>query len=217
MKKRKKLRIVIGDQNLSSWSMRPWLVLKASGLPFEQTKILLDRPDTAKLIKRFSPSGRVPVLIDGTQTVWDSLAICEYIAELAPEKNLWPADARLRAQARSYVAEMHSGFTALRSQCSMDLSLKIKIKHLLPQTADDISRILELWKSALAKSQGPFLFGDFGIVDAYYAPVVMRFISYGIDIRDAQIRAYMKRISAHPAVKAWIAAAKKEKAFYARF
>jgi glutathione S-transferase len=217
MKKGKKLRIVIGDQNLSSWSMRPWLVLVASGLPFEEIKILLDRPDTAKRIKRYSPSGRVPVLLDGTRTIWDSLAICEYIAELAPDKNLWPSDSQMRAEARSYVAEMHSGFAALRSQCSMDIGLKTKMKHLMPQTAADISRILELWKKALAQSKGPYLFGEFGIVDAFYAPVVMRFLSYGIEVRDAKIRAYMSRIKNHSAVKKWIAGAKKEKPHYQKF
>lgn len=217
MKKQNKLKIVIGDQNLSSWSMRPWLVLKTSGLPFSQIKILLDRPNTGRQIARFSPTGKVPVLIDGSTTVWDSLAICEYIAELAPDKLLWPQEPRLRAIARSYVAEMHSGFPALRSQCSMDISLRIQAKHLLPQTISEIERILDLWKQALKKSKGPFLFGDFGIADAFFAPVVMRFISYGIIIKDAQIKAYIKRIDSHSAVKAWKAGSKKEKPFFAKF
>lgn len=191
--------------------MRPWVALKASGLPFKQTKILLDRPDTKKKISRYSPTGKVPVLIDGSTVVWDSLAICEYIAELAPQ--LWPKSTRDRATARSYAAEMHSGFQDLRNQLSMDIQLRIKVNHLTTGTVQDIERILEMWKIALKKSKGPFLFGDFCIADAFFAPVVMRFESYGISIKDKTALKYMRAIQTHPAVKAWIAAGRKEKSY----
>lgn len=217
MRKNQNLKLIIGDKNLSSWSMRPWLVLKSSGLPFDEIKIALDRPETAEQLAEHSPSGRVPVLVDGGMYVWDSLSICEYIAELAPDKELWPADPRERAIARSYVAEMHSGFQSLRDQMSMDLSLRMKIKHIAPQTVANIQRILDLWASALEYSGGPFLFGSFGIVDAFYAPVVFRFISYGIKIKNPRLQKYMKAIVAQPAVNSWVQAAKKEKSYQVTF
>ncbi len=161
------LLLVIGDKNLSSWSMRPWLVLKATKLPFREVKILLDRPDTARKIRRVSPTGKVPVLIHGKTVIWDSLAICEYLHELAPDKDLWPKDASERAIARSYVSEMHSGFPHIRSQLSMDITLRTKIKHLNDSTKLEIERVLALWSDALKKSGGPYLFGNFGIVDSF--------------------------------------------------
>lgn len=206
-----KLKIYIGDKNLSSWSMRPWLVLNQSGLKFSEHKILLDTPKTEANLKKNSPSMKVPVLQFGDLKIWDSLAICEFIAELAPDKNLWPSDPFERALARSYVSEMHSGFTSLRGQLSMDIRLRMKINHLSPATLSDIRRILSLWKSALKNSKGPFLFGEFGIVDAFYAPVVCRFISYGISIKDPVILKYMKTVTSQPHVSKWIAAAHKEK------
>jgi len=217
MKKRKPLKIIIGDQTFSSWSMRPWLVLHHSGLPFTQIKILLDHPDTKRRILRHSPSGRVPVLLDGGLTVWDSLAIAEYLAELAPNRQLWPSDPKLRARARAYAAEMHSGFASLRQECSMNLHLRVKATHMTAGAVADIHRVVAMWKGALREKHGDFLFGEFGIVDAFFAPVVTRFISYGIDIRDASVRAYMKRVMNHPSVQAWVAGAKKEKAFYLKF
>jgi len=218
MKKTESLELIIGDKNLSSWSMRPWLVLKASGLPFKETKILLDRPDTAKKIKKHSPTGKVPVLKHGSRfPIWDSLSICEYIAELAPEKNLWPEDPEWRGIARSFAAEMHSGFTSLRSQLSMDIQLRTQIKHLTPQTIADIDRILHIWKMSMKTLGGPYLFKDFTIADAFFAPVVMRFVSYGIEISDKPTRAYMNHILKNPHVKEWIAGAKKEKAHIVKF
>ncbi|MBY0386298.1 glutathione S-transferase family protein [bacterium] len=205
------LKLVIGDKNLSSWSMRAWLVAKASELTFEEILIPLDQPNTSAEIRRYSPSLKVPCLIHGDLQIWDSLAICEYIAELAPSKNLWPISPKLKAIARSYVSEMHSGFTGLRSQLSMDLRLKMEIRHLTPQTIDDIQRILSLWTEALNKSKGPFLFGEFGIADAFYAPVVFRFYSYGIQIESPMIKKYMNEIEQYPHVKNWYAAALNEK------
>lgn len=207
----KQLKLVIGDKNLSSWSMRAWLVAKASELPFEEILIPLDQPNTSAEIRKYSPSLKVPCLIHEDLRVWDSLAISEYIAELAPNKKLWPSDPQLKAMARSYACEMHSGFTGLRSQLSMDLSLKMQIRHLSPQTINDIQRILTLWTDALNLSKGPFLFGDFGIADAFYAPVVFRFISYGIHIESPLIKNYMNHIERYPHVQSWYAAALTEK------
>lgn len=204
-------KLVIGDKNLSSWSMRAWLVAKASELLFEEILIQLDQPNTSAEIRKFSPSLKVPCLIHGDLHIWDSLAISEYIAELAPNKNLWPTNPKLKAIARSYVSEMHSGFMGLRSQLSMDLRLKMEIRHLTPQTIDDIQRILSLWTEALSKSKGPFLFGEFGIADAFYAPVVFRFYSYGIQIESPIIRSYMSQIEQHEHVKSWYTAALTEK------
>lgn len=213
----KDLQLVIGDKNLSSWSMRPWLVLQASGLAYKEVQVLLDRPDTAKKLKRLSPSQRVPVLNHRDLQIWDSLAICEYIHELAPDKNLWPKDSKKRAIARSLVAEMHSGFSSLRSQLSMDITLRTKIKHLSPQTVADINRIVSILSASLKKSKGPFLFGDFGIVDAFYAPVIFRFQSYGIDIKNPVFCKYKDAILKHPAVQEWVRGAKKERPYYSKF
>lgn len=196
------MKLVIGDKNLSSWSMRAWLAAKASKLQIEEILIPLDQPQTKTEIQKWSPSGRVPCLIDGDLQIWDSLAICEYLAELSDQK-LWPKNPKERALARAYVSEMHSGFPGLRSQLSMDLRLKIEVRHLTAQTIADIERILFLWTQALKKSKGPFLFGEFGIVDAFYAPVVFRFLSYGIQIKSEMIRKYMAEIQSHKHVKNW--------------
>lgn len=209
------LILVIGNKNLSSWSLRPWLVLKASGLKFKEINIELDTSKTTEIIKKYSPTGKVPVLIHGDLHVWDSLAISEYIAELAadlvPEKNLWPADIQDRARARSYVSEMHSGFMSLRSQLSMDISLRIKIKHLVPGTISDIQRIINIMDESLKNSKGPYLFGEFGIVDAYYAPVFFRFQSYGIEIKNKRVQKYMQTILKLDIVQDWVKASQKEK------
>ncbi|MGE0631107.1 MAG: glutathione S-transferase family protein [Pseudobdellovibrionaceae bacterium] len=211
MAKSEKIQLVIGDKNLSSWSMRPWLVLKQSGLAFEEIKILLDRPETKKRIRAHSPSGKVPCLVHGDLKIWESLAIAEYVAELAPGKKLWPESPEERALARSYAAEMHAGFSCLRSQLSMDLQLRTKAHHLNPGTISDIERILELWTQALEASKGPFLFGTFGIVDAFFAPVVCRFVSYGIEIQNKKALGYVDNILKHSSMKVWLAEAKKEK------
>lgn len=205
------LSLVIGDKNLSSWSMRAWLAAKASGLPFQEILIPLDQAETKLELNKYSPSSRVPCLIHGDLRIWDSLAICEYLAELAPNKDLWPVDQQTRAIARSYVAEMHSGFSGLRSQLSMDIRLKMEIRHLTPQTIEDIKRILSLWTEALKKSKGPFLFGGFGIADAFYAPVVFRFVSYGVQIQSPIIKQYMQQIQNHEHVEKWVQAGLQEK------
>lgn len=211
------LLLVIGDKNFSSWSMRPWLALKHSGLKFTEKQVVLDSPDATRKILKFSPTGKVPALIHGKTTIWDSMAICEYINELAPRANLLPANPQLRALARSYIAEMHSGFSDLRSQLSMDIRLKIKAYHLVPGTVSDIRRISHLWEKALKKSGGPFLFGGFTIADAFYAPVVLRFESYGIDLSSKFCQNYQKNILKNEHVKNWIEHAKREKLFRPKF
>lgn len=211
-----KITLVIGDKNLSSWSMRPWLALKATGLKFKEVKVLLDWPDSDRKLRKWSPTGKVPLLILDGKKIWDSLAIIETLNEVAPG-TLWPEDFHLRALARSCVAEMHSGFPNLRNQLSMDIQLKIRVKHLTDETIDEIQRVVNIWKVALRKSKGPFLFGEFGAADAYFAPVVFRFLSYGIDIESRQIQKYMKAIENHPFVREWVKEALKEKAFQPRW
>lgn len=203
--------LIIGDKAYSSWSMRAWLIAVQSGLPFKETLIKLDTAKTADQIAKHSGSGKVPVLKHGKIQVWDSLAIAEYLNELSPEAHLWPQDPALRALARSYAAEMHSGFTSLRSQLSMDLQLKTQARHLTAGTITDIHRILDMWKAALRQSQGPYLFGDFSIADAFFAPVVFRFKSYGIQIKDKGLKAYMQNIEDHHGVQFWVEEALKEK------
>lgn len=203
--------LVIGDKTFSSWSMRAWLVAVQSGLPFREINVQLDTKTTAQQIAKHSPLGKVPVLRHGKITVWDSLAIAEYLHELSPQAQLWPADPELRAMARGYAAEMHSGFSSLRSQCSMDLRLKTKLTHLHKGTIADIERILEMWKVALKDNGGPYLFGEFCIADAFFAPVVFRFLSYGIEIKDKKVLEYMDNIQEHHGVQFWVEEARKEK------
>src|SRR3954452_17100946 len=184
------LKIVVGNKKYSSWSLRPWLVLKHAGVPFEETVVALDMPDTDANIRKYSPSGRVPALIDGELTVWDSLSICEYLNEKFPEKRLWPQDRARRAIARSLCAEMHSGFANLRNDCSMKIVQQYPYKPLRPETQKDVDRVVELWTRALRENGGPFLFGkEPCIADAYFAPVVSRFRTYSIPVTGA-VKAY---------------------------
>jgi glutathione S-transferase len=196
------LTLVIGNKNYSSWSLRPWLLLKVAGIPFREVKVLFDQPDTASTIARYSPSGRVPVLIDGAQPIWDSLAIAEYVAERFPEAGLWPADRALRAKARSISAEMHSGFQALRNSLNMD----IRGRYLKEWGADvqtDIDRILAIWKDCRSQAVGGrFLFGRFSIADAMYAPVATRFRTWPVKLDDVSA-AYRDEILALPAFREW--------------
>ena len=207
------LTLVIGNKANSSWSLRPWLVLKQAGLAFAETVIPLRQPDTAARIAEHSPSGRVPSLIDGGLTVWDSLAICEYVAELAPDARLWPADRAARAVARAVSAEMHSGFVSLRSTMSMDLKRDRKGQGMTEATAADIARIEALWADVRTRfgipAGGPFLFGAFTIADAMFAPVVTRLETYGVAV-SPESRAYMDAVLALPAMREWMAAAKDE-------
>ncbi|HEX3809026.1 MAG TPA: glutathione S-transferase family protein [Rhizomicrobium sp.] len=210
--------LVAGTKNWSSWSLRPYVALRATGAPFEEIVIPLRRsesPSTQDEIHKHSAAGRVPVLKieeEGkTHTVWDSFAICETLAERFPDAKLWPHDAFARARARSYAAEMHSGFAALRSTLSMDFARRIATPALDADTKADIARILTAWEHALAHhgDEGEFLFGHFSIADAMYAPVVSRFLTYGIDV-SANVRGYMDRMMALPAMRDWGSAAKRE-------
>jgi glutathione S-transferase len=201
------LTLVIGNKNYSSWSMRPWLVLVAFGIPFKEVMVLLDRADTGTNIAAYSACGKVPVLLAGTITVWDSLAICEYLAEQFPELHLWPQDVAARATARSVCAEMHSGFGGLRSAMSMNIKARFPGRGRTAAAQADIGRISEIWEECLSRfGHHEFLFGEFSIADAFFAPVVMRFRTYGVALAPA-LNAYCERVLAHPAVARWISEA----------
>lgn len=197
--------LVIGTRSWSSWSLRPYLALCATGVPFETVVIRLrDQPATRQNILAHSPAGKVPVLkmADGV-TVWDSLAICETLAERHPEAGLWPADAGLRAIARSYACEMHSGFPDVRDQLPMDFGRRLPLPELRDETRQQIARIIAAWQSALETHKGDFLFGDrLSVADCMYAPVVSRFVTYGVAVPPV-VQAYMDRIVALPAMVAW--------------
>ncbi|MBP6817981.1 MAG: glutathione S-transferase family protein [Ferrovibrio sp.] len=205
------LILVIGNKNHSSWSLRPWLALKAAGLAFEERLIGLRRPETKAEILRYSPSGKLPLLIDGALSVWDSLAICEYVAERAPQAGLWPEAADARAVARAVAAEMHSGFMPLRRDYSMDISRRFPDQG-SPEAKADAQRVQEIWRDCRARfgqSRGDFLFGGFGIADCMYAPVVTRFRTYGLAL-DPVSQAYCDAVMAHPAMREWCQAAEQE-------
>jgi glutathione S-transferase len=217
------MQLVIGNKNYSSWSMRPWVLMTHFDLPFEEVKMRIDGYEPGSEFKRrigaFSPAGRVPVLIDGELTVWDSLAISEYLAEKFPQRRLWPEDAHRRARARSVVAEMHSGFSALRSHFGMNVEARLpevgaRVLESEPAARADLQRVTALWEDALAESGGPFLFGEFSIADAFYAPVVTRLQTYGLPA-PAAATDYMARVLATPAVAAWMRGALEEKDFCA--
>lgn len=199
------LTLVIGNKNYSSWSMRPWLALRAGGIAFEEKLIpLYTGPADKQRILDINPAGKVPALIDGEVTVWDSLAIIEYAAERFPEAGLWPAHPASRAYARSISAEMHSGFSALRRECGMNLHRSIGPKTLSDNARADIARIQELWTDCRQRSErnGPFLFGSFTAADAMYAPVVHRFRTYAIEVT-TPVREYMGAMMAQPAFREW--------------
>jgi len=200
------LKLVIGNKNYSSWSMRPWLALRASSIPFEEIFIPLytnDAADKDRLLS-FSRSGKVPALIDGDITIWDSLAIIEYLAERFPEARLWPEDRARRAHARSISAEMHSGFMALRNECGMNLHRRVRAVELSADARANVARIEEIWIECRERraTSGPFLFGAFGAADAMFAPVVHRFRTYAIPVAP-QAAAYMETMMALPAFAEW--------------
>jgi glutathione S-transferase len=200
------LTLIIGNKNYSSWSMRPWLLLRQAGIPFEAVRIPLYVPGSEIDLAKWSPSGKVPALHDGGIRVWDSLAICEYLAERYPEHNLWPADAAARAVARSVSAEMHAGFGALRELMSMNIRARYPGQGRTPDCLADLERILAIWTDCRARfgSGGDFLFGCFGIADAMFAPVVLRFETYGVALEGAA-GAYAGAIRALPALREWVA------------
>ncbi|QBE63493.1 glutathione S-transferase family protein [Pseudoduganella lutea] len=198
------LTLVIGNKNLSSWSMRPWVAMTAFGIPFTEVRVQLDRPDTSGNIARYTHSGRVPVLLAGDITIWDSLAICEYLAEQFPDKHLWPQDVAARAMARSVCAEMHSSFAGLRGSMPMNISASLRGQGRTPETQADIGRVSEIWEECLCRfGHNEFLFGAFSLADAFFAPVVTRFNTYGVALPPA-LSAYCERVTRHPAVARWI-------------
>ncbi len=204
-------RIVIGSKAYSSWSLRPWLALRHVGVPFEEEVIPLRTPETRQRILAHSPAGKVPVLIHGKVIVWDSLAICEYLAERHPNAGLWPWDPAARALARSVSAEMHSGFQDLRRNLFMDLKRTIDVPERRAAAAADIARVVAIWRDCRDRfgDDGPFLFGRFSIADCMFAPVCTRFTTWGVEV-DADTRAYMDAVFALPAMKDWVEAAKAE-------
>jgi len=178
------MELLIGDKLWSSWSLRPWLALKHTGAPFTETLIRLRTEHTgADARAAGSPTGQIPVLKDGELTVWDSLAICEYLAETFPAAHLWPADPAARAQGRAAAAEMHSSFHSLRGECPMDLSLRSEVA-VSEATHDDLRRLVELWSGLLTRFGGPFLVGEWSIADAFFTPVATRLRSYGLHLSD---------------------------------
>lgn len=198
------MKLIIGNKRLSSWSLRPWLVANHFEIPFEEIVIPLDQPETTANILKYSPTAKVPVLMDGDLHIWDSLAIVEYFHEKYPEKNLWPKDFQARAWARSISAEMHSGFSDLRHHLSHDLQKNFKEFNWSPARTD-IDRVKAIWTECLKKSGGPYLFGSFSIADAMYAPVVNRFVSYAVPM-EGVVKEYVDTMRANPAHKLWIEA-----------
>jgi glutathione S-transferase len=199
------LTLYIGNKNYSSWSLRGWLMLKESGLAFEEVLVRLKEPDTRSELLRLSPSGQVPVLRHGPLTIWDSLAIGEYLAELCPEKRLWPQDRGSRALARSVAAEMHSGFAALRQHLPMNIRSSFPARGVTPEVQGEINRITSLWREQRRKAtegDGPFLFGHFTIADAMFAPVVSRFRTYKIEL-DELCQSYADTVWALPSYQEW--------------
>lgn len=205
------LTLVIGNKNYSSWSLRPWLFLKHVGVPFEEVRIPLNTPETHERLSQYSPSGRVPVLLDGSVTIWESLAICEYVAERFPQVQGWPTDHKERAVARSVAAEMHAGFSALRAELPMNC--RARRSGVVPSSAAqaDIERVISLWRLCRQSfgQGGPWLFGTFTIADAMFAPVVLRFYTYGTKLPDIA-REYLSTVNQHAAMQEWIEAAGNE-------
>jgi glutathione S-transferase len=207
--------LVVGNKNYSSWSLRPWLLLRQCGVPFAEDVLPLDTPEFAVRIAAYSGAGRVPVLVDGGRRIWDSLAICEYANERWLDGAGWPADLDRRALARSAAAEMHSGFAAMRAQLPMSVRRRPNAYRWDANAQRDIDRVQALWRQLRAGAgEGPFLLGAFGIVDAMFAPVCVRFRAYGADV-DATAAAYMATVFALPAFREWEAAALAETAVLA--
>jgi glutathione S-transferase len=215
------MQLYIGNKNYSSWSLRAWLLMMQMAIPFTEHRLSLSWDEGSpfkKTLLALAPSGRVPLLIDDDGfAVWDSLAITEYLAELYPGKPIWPADRHQRARARSLCAEMHSGFQALRNRCPMNIEASLpeigaRCATEWPDVAADLRRIDAMWSEQIRASGGPFLFGAFGAVDAFYAPVCARIRSYALPLR-AAASAYVERVHALPAMQAWCAAARDEHEF----
>jgi glutathione S-transferase len=205
------LKLIIGNKNYSSWSMRPWIAMKVAGIAFEETVISLNAPDFKAQVGAVSGTGKVPVLIDGAVQVWESLAILEYLAEKFPAAGIWPADAAARAHARTIANEMHAGFLPLRRLLPMNMWRPVIKRELTPEAAADVQRIEAIWSDCRSRfgQGGPFLFGRFGAADAMYAPVVARLHTYAVDVGGGT-RAYMNAVMALPVWREWHDAGVKE-------
>ena len=216
------LKLYIGNKNYSSWSMRPWVLLTQAGIAFEEVMVRFDSFDAGSQFKQallsLTPTGKVPVLVDssvaGGLVIWDTLAIAEYLAELFPQRQLWPQEPAARARARSVCAEMHAGFTALRGACPMNIEAALpEIGQLVwrdkPAVRADVARLVSMWRELLTQHGGPLLFGAFSIADAYFAPVCMRLKTYALPL-PTEIAAYVDRVAALPGVAAWVAQARAE-------
>jgi glutathione S-transferase len=206
------LTIYLGNKNYSSWSLRPWLVLKQTTVAFNEVVIPLYQPTSRETVLKYSPSGRVPALRHGDVTVWESLAICEYLAESFPTFDLWPKDPAARAVARAVSAEMHAGFRALREHLPMNVRSSFPGRAIAPEAQADINRVMSIWRDCRArfgKTGGEFLFGNFSIADAMYAPVVTRFRTYKVEL-EREAEAYCETIMALPAMQEWVVAARDE-------
>ena len=215
------IQLYIGNKNYSSWSMRPWVLLRQADIGFEEVLVRFDSFEAGSHFKQtvapVNPVGKVPVLVHDGLVVWDTLAIAEYVAEQFPDKQLWPADRKARARARSICAEMHSGFAALRSACPMNIEAHLPEVGALalrdqPAVRADLARIVTMWTELLHAHGGPLLFGGFSVADAYFAPVVMRLKTYALPV-PLEVAAYMDRVCALPGVKAWVDGALAEQDF----
>jgi glutathione S-transferase len=215
------LKLTIGNKNYSSWSMRPWVLLKQADIAFEEVMVRFDSFEADSAFKNalvgLSPTGKVPLLVDGDLAIWDTLAIAEYVAEQFPEKQLWPADKAARARARSICAEMHSGFTGLRSNCPMNIEANLADTGALiwrdkPGVRADVQRLVDMWGALLQRHGGPLLFGHFTVADAYFAPICTRIKTYALPVPPA-IATYVEHVCALPGVQAWISQAKAERDF----
>jgi len=214
-------KLYIGNKNYSSWSMRPWVLMKQAGIPFDEVKVRFDSFEANSQFKntigKLNPVAKVPVLVDGDLVVWDTLAIAEYLAETFPDRPLWPRAVADRARARSICAEMHSGFGNLRTLCGMNIEASLpevgaRLLKDNPGLQDEMNRIVQMWTGLLDAHGGPMLFGEFGIADAYFAPVGTRIKTYGLPVTPT-VSAYIERVQALPGVKAWIDDALAEKDF----
>jgi glutathione S-transferase len=205
------LALIVGNKNYSSWSLRPWLAMKVAGIAFEETVISLEAADFKATVRKYSPAGKVPILVDGDVRVWESTAILEYLAEKFPQARLWPESPQARAHARAISAEMHAGFLPLRRECPMNFWRPVMARARTPDVQADVERIDTMWAECRARfGQGaPFLFGAFGAADAMYAPVVSRFHTYAVEV-GAAAQAYMQAVMALPAWTEWRRAALRE-------
>ena len=217
------LKLYIGSKNYSSWSVRPWVLMRQAGIAFDEVVVRFDsfapQSQFKQALQGISPTGKVPVLVDGDLVVWDTLAIAEYLAEQHADKHLWPQDARARAHARSICAEMHSGFAALRSACPQNIEAHLPNVGALiwrdqPAVHADVNRLIDIWSGLLHLYGGPMLFGQFSIADTFFAPVCMRLLTYALPV-PAHIGVYIERVRALPAMQDWIADALAEQDFRA--